>query len=383
MRNSKNRALMIIVILLLAACIGGLIWLATPYNSRLAWKVDEWLHSRRITYTHNNIYTDGVQGILDDIETKVDLPETLYIRNVQNIDYQANGTVTGIEMFLYGTKDNGKNGTWLVSYSAASEEEGDTPTLTVWIGDTLSDDITQNGFKDSMLLAPMIELSSTLDLAQRSQLYVNTYECGTLQMLYWGYRSMDLNLTSYVVTEDGALVNAQNYGILNEPNTTYEGYEISIHDANGECDPARYFAGWLTSADYVNPETAAMEQHENEMDAHRIDEGIQGTGYLDSSDGTMYCYVSNEIGYRLVVADAAAGSRFYHLEMTTDGGATWALQNEDPFLGLIGVVGGMQFEDEMHGRIWLDSPSGGTKETCITEDGCVTFTAVDETSAAQ
>lgn len=34
-------------------------------------------------------------------------------------------------------------------------------------------------------------------------------------------------------------------------------------------------------------------------------------------------FLDDNTGYRLLVADAAAGSRFYELEMTKDGGQSW------------------------------------------------------------
>lgn len=44
-----------------------------------------------------------------------------------------------------------------------------------------------------------------------------------------------------------------------------------------------------------------------------------------------------------MVADAAAGSRFYVMEKSTDGGSNWKRMNEDPFGGQIGVTEGLVF----------------------------------------
>ena len=52
----------------------------------------------------------------------------------------------------------------------------------------------------------------------------------------------------------------------------------------------------------------------------------------------MYFFYSDHLGWRLSVADAAAGSRFYQLEKTEDGGVTWETENQDPFGGQIGVA---------------------------------------------
>ena len=42
----------------------------------------------------------------------------------------------------------------------------------------------------------------------------------------------------------------------------------------------------------------------------------------DKSDGTMYFFLDDQNGWRLVVTDAAAGSRFYIMKKTVDGGIT-------------------------------------------------------------
>lgn len=380
MKNPINKKLNIIIALLViltAAAIAGLVWVATPFNSPLAWKIYDWLHDKKVSYTHNNIYTDGVQGILEDIGTRLDLPETLYIRNAQTIGYDVNGTVTDIYMLLYGVKDNGDVGTYLVSYNAdssanrrAHDKDGSGGHLTVTVGGSVSTDFS----RDTMLLQPMLDLADALDLQELSEWYAAISDSDSLEIIYWGYRQMDTNAYSYRVTPTSNQLSA----IVSN---TYDGYEISLHAPdNSDAAPARYFADhdWLSAADYVDPVTAEEERQENATEAMRTNESMHGTSYL-LDDGHMYCYVTNEIGYRLIVADAAAGSRFYQLEKTTDGGTTWTLWNEDPFLGIIGVVGGMQFEDELHGKIWIDSPSGGTKETCRTEDGGVTFTAVVDT----
>lgn len=457
MKNPINKKLNIIIallVILIISVIGGLVCLVPSLNYRLMSRVYSWLHDKKVPYTHNNIYTDGVQGILDDIEERIHLPETLYISNAQTIDYDVDGTVTGIYMLLYGVQNNGRRGTWLVHYTADSSEnrqayaeDGSGGNLTVTVSSSRNGEPGQ----DTMLLQPMLDLTEALDLQSLSRWYAALSYSNSLELTYWGYREMDVNSYTYCVTmpdtggsshstdtllgidgagaaDDRAVSSADTAGTgsrdllgitgpagstdSDDSTTagtssiwngvaaagtaghaslqpidrthvyTYVGYEVSLSAPDTECTPARYFAdtGWLNARDYVDPDADAQERHDDALDAVRSNEGLQGSGYLDTTNGSMYCYVSDEIGYHLFVADAAAGSRFYQLEMTTDGGATWTLQNRDPFLGLIGVVGGMQFEDELHGEIRLDSPSGGIKEICRTEDGGVTFTAVEDSA---
>ena len=74
------------------------------------------------------------------------------------------------------------------------------------------------------------------------------------------------------------------------------------------------------------------------------------------------------------MTDAAAGSRFYGMEATTDGGTTWETVNDDPFSGNIGVTEGLLFYDESFGVAGLTGASGDYSSLYLTRDGGKTFT---------
>lgn len=80
-------------------------------------------------------------------------------------------------------------------------------------------------------------------------------------------------------------------------------------------------------------------------------------------------FLDDNTGYRLLVADAAAGSRFYELEMTKDGGQSWNQQNAGPFDGNIGVAEGIEFYNENLGVIGLAGASGDYSTLYLTQDG--------------
>ena len=87
------------------------------YNGKLSWKIDEWIRSKKITLEHNNIYEDGIEGIFEDLETKLDLPEELYLVNQFSVKFNYEGTITDIYSFFYGKDDSGKTRTYLLDYS--------------------------------------------------------------------------------------------------------------------------------------------------------------------------------------------------------------------------------------------------------------------------
>ena len=77
------------------------------------------------------------------------------------------------------------------------------------------------------------------------------------------------------------------------------------------------------------------------------------------------------------MADAAAGSRFYRMEKTIDGGVTWEVVNEDPFGGQLGVTEGLLFYDENIGFAGLTGASRSYSALFMTSDGGETFKKVE------
>ena len=90
----------------------------------------------------------------------------------------------------------------------------------------------------------------------------------------------------------------------------------------------------------------------------------------------MYFFLTDTLGWRLVVTDAAAGSRYYEMDKTEDGGASWNRINTDPFGGNIGVTEGLVFFDEQYGFAGLTGASQSYSRLYVTRDGGVTFSEI-------
>ena len=70
----------LLIILIGSGCAaGGVIYSAIPGHGRLAEKLQEKQTVQYVSYDHDNFFNDGVQGLLDDIGKKVDLPKELYV----------------------------------------------------------------------------------------------------------------------------------------------------------------------------------------------------------------------------------------------------------------------------------------------------------------
>lgn len=120
---------------------------------------------------------------------------------------------------------------------------------------------------------------------------------------------------------------------------------------------------------------AALHEARKEGEAQVVRAGEGWT--VDAADGSFYFFLEEEAGWRLVVADAAAGSRFYVLEKTGDGGSTWEQVNGDPFAGNIGVAEGLLFWNGDMGFAGLSGPSQSHSSLYLTRDGGSTFVPVE------
>ena len=98
----------LIVLVTIAGVFGmRIIESGMKYNGKLSWKIDEWTRSKKITLEHNNIYENGIEGIFEDLETKLDLPDELYLVNQFSVKFNYEGNITEIYSFFYGRDDSG------------------------------------------------------------------------------------------------------------------------------------------------------------------------------------------------------------------------------------------------------------------------------------
>lgn len=80
--------------------------------------------------------------------------------------------------------------------------------------------------------------------------------------------------------------------------------------------------------------------------------------------------------YRMVVMDAALGSRLYTLLKSEDSGVTWEVANLDPFQEQMGMDIDFTFLNENLGFATLDHNGGDEADLYITEDGGETYEEV-------
>lgn len=142
----------------------------------------------------------------------------------------------------------------------------------------------------------------------------------------------------------------------------------------------QYTAPYRTA---VQEEADRREQERLEEEAHQaeavvIEKAKDAERWIVSQiTESVYYFLDDETGWRLVVTDAALGSRFYVMERTQDGGGSWERVNDDPFDGNIGVAEGLVFFDGDLGFAGLAGASQDHSQLYVTRDGGRTFKPVE------
>ncbi|MDO4289149.1 MAG: hypothetical protein Q4C55_08160 [Eubacterium sp.] len=349
-KSEQSLYLKIVTVLAVTFFFGaGIVYTAIPYNGALSWKVDALTRQRKVPLRNNNIYETGVAGILSDLDSKLGLPEELYLSNQCQISFDESGKIHDIYAFLYGDNEDGEKKTYLINYNAE-----DSASMTVWL-----DGHTTGEYETDMRLAPMLEILDKADWINQVKTWAETApEPQVYELLYMGRRSFG--------SEEGL-----KYVLGNGPQTggnggEIVGFEVSLYvPEDDSITPVRY----MMDPEYVSQETLKRENTEAQV------EEAQNTELwtTDESDGTMYFFLDERSGWRLVIAGAAAGSRYYLMEKTADGGETWERLNGDPFGGEVGTAEGIVFFDARFGIIGLAGASQSHSALSVTRDGGVSF----------
>lgn len=342
---------------------GRIVYSAIPYHGALSWKIDEWMHKKEVKLEHNNVFRDGAEGILEDLDTAFALPEELYLSNQFQITFDGEGTIKTIYTFLYGKNEEGETKTWLVDYNA-----GESEYMTVWV-----DGAADSTYEEDMRLQPMLNILEQAEYKQQVEIWDAVFQPAEFEILYLGRRSFSSasSLTYLPGDADGDGTDSGS-DILSKLSSGGEivGYEVSLHiPALEEVTPVRY----IMEPEYISQETLKKEQEEQQTETSKAADAWT----VDQTDGAMYFFLDDNTGWRLVVTDAAAGSRFYGMQKTENGGTTWTMINEDPFGGNIGVTEGLQFYDETFGFAALTGASWSYSRLFLTRDGGVTFTQLE------
>ena len=174
----KNKTAFIVKLTsVIAACVlfsSSIIYSAIPYHGALSWKIQDLIHSREVTLTHNNVFDTGIEGILDDLTAALNLPEKLYIAEQFTVDFDGTGKISAIEGFLYGKDENDQTRTYLISYNAKKSKK-------IYVN---MDGYASADFDTDSLLSPMIDVLALANWKEQVAEWEQTYDGSTYQLLY-------------------------------------------------------------------------------------------------------------------------------------------------------------------------------------------------------
>lgn len=368
--------------ILLLVCLGGLYFFKTSERFK---KNDE----VKITLKHDNFFDDSVAGILEDLDNEIGLPKKIYLVNHFNVTFYATGEIAAIDTFFYGEDENGETRTYLVDYNRKKSSK-----MTVYINNYAETD-----YEEDMCLTPLFELLGNIKVKEQVDSWAEETKSHTFGISYSGKRAFTSADSLQVINAENTDTNGNSILSKVEYGGEVTGFAVTFSTGGEEntdkiityiinpkytsaavlaqqnrleqIEKAKNSSGDVTGDNNGNKDNGIISGSEDE-------DGEEATPWTENrEDGSVYFFLDSNTGYRLLVADAAAGSRFYELECTKDGGQSWNQLNADPFCGNMGVAEGIEFYNENLGVIGLRGASGDYSTLYLTQDGGKTFSMIE------
>lgn len=368
--------------ILLLVCLGGLYFFKTSERFQ---KNDE----VKITLKHDNFFDDSVAGILEDLDNEIGLPKKIYLVNHFNVTFYATGQIAAIDTFFYGEDENGETRTYLVDYNRKKSSK-----MTVYINNYAETD-----YEEDMCLTPLFELLGNIKVKEQVDSWAEETKSHTFGISYSGKRAFTSADSLQVINAENTDTNGNSILSQVEYGGEVTGFAVTFSTGGEEntdkiityiinpkytsaavlaqqnrleqIEKAKNSSGDVTGDNNGNKDNGIISGSEDE-------DGEEATPWTENrEDGSVYFFLDSNTGYRLLVADAAAGSRFYELECTKDGGQSWNQLNADPFCGNMGVAEGIEFYNENLGVIGLRGASGAYSTLYLTQDGGKTFSMIE------
>ena len=273
------------------------------------------------------------------------MPKKLYISGSFNLDFDSSGVITSFDTYIYGKSDKGDLESYLITYNSSNSEN-----IKIILNGYVNAD-----YNEDKLIEPLIRIVKAIPLNES----VSNWHENKNGILYYGKRNFGYNTEGIVYVN----LNGDTKPASKAPSEIV-GYTVSVFVPGKEdvYTPIRYiFAEDLDNIKATYP----IKVNKNEKVSKQ------------SNNGTDKFYLSDKVGYRLEVTGAAVGSRSYLLNGTIDGGATWKVINDDPFIGRIGVASGINFLNEKLGFLCLSHSGGSNGELYRTEDGGLSYKKLD------
>lgn len=227
---------------------------AIPYQGKLSWYLRDLQDKKSTALRHDNIYETGIEGILEDIRRKVELPETLCLATSFNLHFAPDGTIRSFDTMLYGyDKEGNYVDSYLISYPAGVSRE-----IAIYLHGAAG--VPYDADKD---LEPLIEAVSVMPLAETAARWEGESSFG---ILYYGTREW--------YSQEGILYlnYAGEYRTPLSDERYFSGYSVSVFCPENEAlTPVRYL--------YVGYQVFPEEQAAYTADYYPEEEKEEEAGY--------------------------------------------------------------------------------------------------------
>lgn len=327
--------------------------LATHLDNHLGFYLHDLRFKKTMSLQNDNLYNNGFLTFMEDFSQQFDVPEQLYLSDSFELKYDKTGKILSFDMFLYG-KQEGKTKSYLISYTSGKQ-------VTIYLNNYVTASFSAT--KDFLPLQEAMKVipfeSITHHFSNQTTEIPDNEQFETFHILYYGQRDWGYNDDGITyIDRYGQQCQYDGHGLI-------QGYTISIEPLNHTTlIPQRYI--YVEDVENRPLITKSLQDQPKNND----------DSILEDDDTHIRSKVTQDIYYQLKVTDAAAGSRFYILEKTTDKGNTWQTINDDPFNGDIGVTSGLIFMDENIGFIGMSSASQDANQLYYTHDGGKTFSPI-------
>lgn len=194
-----------------------------PWQGKLGTYLFMWKDKRTVTLVHDNVYLDGIEGVLDDIRTEIDLPETLCLSTSFNMHFAPDGKILSLDTMLYGFDENREYiDSYLISYSSSHSSE-----ISVYLHGSGG-----GIYKEEKDMTPLIEAVSLIPLKQKVRMWEGEDCYG---ILYYGMREWNDREGIRILNMDGT------ESLPPEEEHYFYGYSISLFCPDNEkFTPVRY-----------------------------------------------------------------------------------------------------------------------------------------------
>lgn len=316
---------------------------AIPYNGKLSWYVADYFNQAEVDFEKNNIHENGLHGLIEALQTEVDLPEELYLSNSFTLTYEPGGEITNLSGFLYGKNESQETESFLISYNQAKKS-----TINIQLNGYVDATFDQNKAFEPFIDGLVIVNLTTYDDLARS---------GNITIDYEGFQEISASFAPAYYYDAEDLVK---FGSIDGLDYVGYSFKVTIPDLEALFI---YYDETVINQQYTKREQKAAQDAD--------------PNYFDAAEIAEESFLNDTTGYQLVILDAALGSRFYGLRKTVDGGQTWTMHSPDPFLGEIGNAAGLTFIDEQLGFAVLGKSGGIYANLFRTENGGESFTQVE------